>query len=138
MGTSNWDGGITNLNLSHEKQPGNILKALLAENLSDDLKHEVNTKLLFLRQLLYFEEVFDLRVVVSLLLNQRGAVQLTRAEPDVRLHVGQLVGQDVTDHLHWHPVARHLLPHPESPEGKQLQVGSSYLEATVLRVQQPN
>lgn len=37
--------------------------------------------------------------------------------PDVRLHVRQLIGQDVADHLHWHPIARHLLPHSQSPAG---------------------
>lgn len=95
----------------------------------------------------YLQEVFDLRVVVSFLLDQRGAVQLTRAEsarkkrlgqtftgkkqsadlftdfkrrqmkPDVGLHVRQLVGQDVANHLHRHPIAWHLLPHPQSPAG---------------------
>lgn len=37
--------------------------------------------------------------------------------PDVRLHVRQLIGQDVADHLHRHPIARHLLPHSQSPAG---------------------
>lgn len=37
--------------------------------------------------------------------------------PDVRLHVRQLIGQDVADHLHRHPVARHLLPYSKSPAG---------------------
>lgn len=32
--------------------------------------------------LVYLEEVFDLGVVIGFLLNQRGAVQLTRAEPE--------------------------------------------------------
>lgn len=47
---------------------------------------------------------------------QTGVRGLT--EPDVRLHVGQLAGQDVPDHLYRHPIARHLLPHPESPAGR--------------------
>lgn len=37
--------------------------------------------------------------------------------PDVRLHMRQLIGQDVADHLHRHPIARHLLPHSQSPAG---------------------
>lgn len=78
----------------------------------------------------YLQEVFDVRVVVSFLLNQRGAVQLTRTKsvharktfmkkkdgesstgfgrryvkPDVWLHVRQLIGQNVAYHLHGHPI----------------------------------
>lgn len=78
----------------------------------------------------YLQEVFDVRVVISFLLNQRGAVQLTRTKsahrrktftkkkdgesstdfrrryvkPDVWLHVRQLIGQNVAYHLHWHPI----------------------------------
>lgn len=33
-------------------------------------------------RVLYLEEIFDLRVVISFLLNQRGSVQLTRTESD--------------------------------------------------------
>lgn len=40
-----------------------------------------------------------------------------QVRPDVRLHVRQLIGQDVADHLHRHPVARHLLPYSQSPAG---------------------
>ena len=42
-------------------------------------------------------------------------IQRRQTEPDVWLHVRQLVGQDVADHLHRHPITRHLLPHSQSP-----------------------
>lgn len=31
-------------------------------------------------------------------------VRRREVKPDVGLHVRQLIGQDVADHLHWHPI----------------------------------
>lgn len=53
-------------------------------------------------------------LITSVLLSDFNSWQM---RPDVRLHVRQLIGQDVADHLHRHPIARHLLPHSQSPAG---------------------
>lgn len=57
----------------------------------------------------YLEEVLEVRLVVDARLEQRGSVDLARAEADVGLHVGQLRGQDISDHLHRHVLPAHLL-----------------------------
>lgn len=63
----------------------------------------------------YLQEFFEVRVFVCLVLQQRRPVELAAAEPDVSLHVGQLGGQDIPDHLHRHLLAPRLLPHPQRP-----------------------
>lgn len=45
----------------------------------------------------------------------KNVIRRRQTEPDVWLHVRELVGQDVTDHLHRHPITGHLLPHSQSP-----------------------
>ena len=63
----------------------------------------------------YLDKVLELGHLVGLLLDERGPVELAAAEADVGLHVGQLGCQNVSNHLHRHPLARHLLPNPQSP-----------------------
>lgn len=46
--------------------------------------------------ILHLKEVFDLRVVVRFLLNQRGAVQLTRTEPEHRLLKNKHLHETIT------------------------------------------
>lgn len=53
-------------------------------------------------------------------------------EPDVGLHVRQLVGEDVADHLHRHPVTRHLLPDSQGPAGKRPMTPGVMNQRTVL------
>ncbi len=63
----------------------------------------------------YLEEVLEIRIVVDASLEQRGSVDLAGAEADVGLHVGQLCGQDISDHLHRHVVPAHLLTNTQRP-----------------------
>lgn len=63
----------------------------------------------------YLEEALEVRLVVRASLQQRGAVELARAEADVRLHVGQLSHQDVSDLLRRRVLSTVLLPKTESP-----------------------
>lgn len=63
----------------------------------------------------YLEEALEVWLVVRASLQQRGAVELARAEPDVRLHVAQLGRQDVSDLLHRRVLASVLLTKSESP-----------------------
>lgn len=64
---------------------------------------------------LYLEKVFKVGLVVDAGLEQHGSVDLVGAEADVRLHVGQLGSQDVTDHLHRHVVPAHLFTSVQRP-----------------------
>ena len=57
----------------------------------------------------YLEEVLKVRLVVDASLEQSGSVDLTGAEADVGLHVGQLRRQNISDHLHWHVLPARLL-----------------------------
>lgn len=52
---------------------------------------------------------------MGFVLQQGGGVELTGAEADVGLHVGQLRGQQVPDQLHRHVLAPRLLTHTQSP-----------------------
>lgn len=63
----------------------------------------------------YLEEVFEVRLVVNSSLEQCGSVDLAGAEADVGLHVGQLRGQDIPDHLHRHVLPAHLLTNTQRP-----------------------
>lgn len=57
----------------------------------------------------YFDELLEVWSLIRLLLDEGGPIELAAAEADVRLHVGQLGAQDVTDHLHRHLLSGHLL-----------------------------
>lgn len=65
----------------------------------------------------YLDKLLEVRGLVRLLLDQGSPIELTAAEADVRLHVGQLRGQDVADHLHGHLLPRHLLADPQRSAG---------------------
>lgn len=57
----------------------------------------------------YFDKLLEVGGLICLLLDQGSSVELAAAEADVGLHVWQLGGQDVPDHLHRHLLPRHLL-----------------------------
>lgn len=63
----------------------------------------------------YLEKVFKVGLVVDAGLEQHGSVDLVGAEADVRLHVGQLGSQDVSDHLHRHVIPAHLFTSVQRP-----------------------
>lgn len=50
----------------------------------------------------YLDKVLEVGHLVGLLLDEGSTVELTAAEADVGLHVGQLCCQYVTNHLHRH------------------------------------
>lgn len=64
----------------------------------------------------YLEERLELRLIVGASLQQRGSFNLTRAEVDVRLHVGQLGNQDISHFLHWHVLTAALLSNRQRPK----------------------
>lgn len=66
----------------------------------------------------YLQELFEVSIVISLLLQQGCPVQLAAAKPDVSLHVGELGRHYVPDHLHRHLLTAGLLPHAQSPAGE--------------------
>lgn len=63
----------------------------------------------------YLEEVFELWLVVGFALQQGGGVELTRAEADVGLHVGELCSQQVPDQLNRHVLSSGLFTHTQRP-----------------------
>lgn len=63
----------------------------------------------------HLEEVFKVRLIVDASLKQRGSVDLTGAEADVGLHVGELRCKDISYHLHWHVLSCHLLTNMQRP-----------------------
>lgn len=57
---------------------------------------------------------------MGFVLQQGGGVELTGAEANVGLHVGELRGQQVPDQLHRHVLTSHLLTHTQSPGKKKM------------------
>ena len=68
----------------------------------------------------HLEEVLEVGLGVGPPLQQGGGVELAGAEADVGLHVGQLRGQQVSDHLHRHVLPARLLTHAQGPEGAHM------------------
>ena len=66
------------------------------------------------------EEVFKVGMVVGFALQQGSGVELTGAETDVRLHVGQLQGQQVSNQLDWHVLTSSLFTHTHSSGKRDL------------------
>lgn len=63
----------------------------------------------------YLQKELEVRLVVRAVLEQSGTVDLTGAEPDVRLHVGQFCCQDVSDLLDGHVLTCSLLTGTQCP-----------------------
>lgn len=63
----------------------------------------------------YLKESFEVWLLVGSLLQQRGTIQLAAAEADVGLHVWQLRGQDVPDHMNRHFVSSGIFPCLQGP-----------------------
>ncbi len=94
----------------------------------------------------YLEESFEVWLLIGSLLQQHGTVQLAAAEADVSLHVWQLRGQDVSDHVNRHVLSPGHFPCFQCPDNihivhdtlridkryKYLQVNLTYLSILEL------